>query len=77
MASKLPGPLAPGAVRARKPVSVGTRPCTGAKRMIVTDLTIVNDFTVDITVSAGEVDLYLRWASDLLAPEKDDDNGDG
>ncbi len=68
MASKLPGPLAPGAVRARKPVRTSTRQCTGAKR------TIVNDFTVDNNVSTGEVDLYLRWASDLLAPEKYDDS---
>lgn len=32
------------------------------------------DFGIGLEVSAAEADLYLHWASDLLAPATDDDD---
>ena len=51
------------------------RLCTGAKLQAVTDMTVIIDFAVGLDVSVAEADLYLHWASDLLATEKDDDDG--
>ena len=38
-------------------------------------MTVIIDFAVGLDVSVAEADLYLHWASDLLAPAKDDDDG--
>lgn len=77
MASKLPGPLAPGAVRAPRPVSSTSRLCTGATSVTVIDMMVVVDDLGGLEVSVAEAELYLHWASDLLGQTKDDDNGDG
>jgi hypothetical protein len=60
MASKLPGPLAPGALRARKPARSNLRLCTGAKSTVGMDMTIVTDFAVGLKVSVGEAELYWQ-----------------
>ena len=73
MALKPPGPLAPGVSHA-KPVLKTSRLCTGANSQAVTDMTVIIDFAEGLKVSMAEVDLYLHWASDLLAPAKDDDD---
>lgn len=76
MALKPPGPLAPGVSHA-KPVSKSPRLCTGATLQTVGDMTVVLDLSIGLDVSVAEADLYLHWASDLLATEKDDDDGGG
>lgn len=74
MALKPPGPLAPGVSHA-KPVLKSPRLCTGAKSQAVIDMTVIVEFAIGLDVSLAEADLYLHWASDLLAPAKDDDDG--
>lgn len=51
------------------------RLCTGANTKTGIDLTVILDLAIGLEVSVAEADLYLHWASDLLAPEKDDDDG--
>lgn len=69
-----PGPLAPGVSRA-KPVSKTSRPSTGATAKTVMEMMVVVDLAIRSEVTAAEADLYLHWAGDLLAPAKDDDDG--
>lgn len=76
MASKLPGPLAPGVDHA-KPDTKTTCLCTGAKSMIGINMAVITDFTIGHKVSVAEADLYLHWASDLLTQAKDTDDGNG
>jgi hypothetical protein len=68
MALKPPGPLAPGVSHA-EPVSKMLRPRTGAPLS-----TVELDFGIGLEVSVAEADLYLHWASDLLAPATEDDD---
>lgn len=75
MASNPSGPPAPCAVCTQRPARKEVRLCTGAKLQAVTDMTVIIDFAVGLDVSVAEADLYLHWASDLLATEKDDDDG--
>ncbi len=76
MALKLPGPLAPG-VSCAKPVMNAPRLSTGATATTDMQMSVVLDFTIGLAVSEAEADLYLHWAGDLLAPAKDDDDGNG
>jgi hypothetical protein len=73
MALKPPGPLAPGVSHA-KPVLTTSRPSTGAPLSTVVEMSVELDFAIGLEVSAVEADLYLHWASDLLAPATDDDD---
>jgi hypothetical protein len=73
MALKSPGPLVPGVSHA-EPVLKTSRPCTGAPLSTVMDVSVELDFGIGLEVSAAEADLYLHWASDLLAPATDDDD---
>lgn len=77
MASKLPGSLAPGAVRAQRPARSTSRLCTGATSATIMDMMVIVDDLSGLEVSVAEADLYLHWASDLLDQTKDDDNGSG
>lgn len=73
MASKPSGTPAPCAVRTQRPVEEEARLCTGATAKTGMDMTVILDLVIGPEVSAAEADLYLHWASDLLAPAKDDD----
>ena len=75
MASNPSGSPAPCADCTQRPARKEARLCTGAKLQAVTDMTVIIDFAVGLDVSVAEADLYLHWASDLLAPAKDDDDG--
>ena len=75
MASKPSGSPAPCAVRTQRPVQKEERLCTGATAKTGMDMTVILDLVIGLEVSVAEGDLYLHWASDLLAPAKDDDDG--
>ena len=75
MASKPSGSPAPCAARTQRPAKEEARPCTGATVKTGMDMTVILDLVIGPDVSVAEADLYLHWASDLLAPAKDDDNG--
>jgi len=51
-----------------------SRPSTGAPLSTVMEMSVELDFGIGLEVSAAEADLYLHWASDLLAPATDDDD---
>jgi hypothetical protein len=76
MALKSYGPLAPGVSHA-EPVSKTSRLCTGAKSTVVMEMTVITDLDIGLEVGSAEADLYLHWASDLLAFGKDADVGNG
>ena len=61
MASKLPGPLAPGAVCAMEPVRGISRPRKGATSAGIMEMMVVIADLTGLAVSATEADLYLHW----------------
>lgn len=75
MASKPTGSPAPCADSTQRPAVEEQRLCTGAKSQAVTDMTVILDLAIGLDVSVAEADLYLHWAVDLVAAEKDEDDG--